>query len=249
MENNQLLQYLNQKFVESFSANRIPAWKCPHCNKGIIELKANGLSYQETPKSQALRSDDNWEPHWLEYIFSATFFCKNCGGEIYACGKGKHTSWHSANPDEDGFEEISFTPKYFEPAIKLIEIPAACPPHISQALEAAFAIAWSDFSSGGNKLRIALEKLVIEFNPAASKIKNLHKKLETLKTSYPDLYELFMSIKWIGNDGSHDDSLRECDLAFGFQAMQEALRKFYDADKKKISNLAKIVNTLRGRPK
>lgn len=57
-----------------------------------------------------------------------------------------------------------------------------------------------------------------------------------------------MAIKWLGNEASHDDSLQECDLAFGFRVMESVLNEIYDNDSTLIMELAEIINLVKGSP-
>lgn len=240
------MNYLNHKFIEYFSESNIPKWKCSYCKKGILSLKYESLSYTETPESKKLRSDESWDPDWLDYRFSAIFTCGTCTGDTYVCGRAAHVCCHSIDPDEESFEEMQFTPSYFEPAIRLIDIPKSCPENIVKTLDGAFAVAWTDVASGCNKLRVALEKLVFELNPVSTG--NLHQKITNLENSHAEIYSLLMAIKWLGNDASHDDSLKECDLAFGFRVMSSVLKEIYDDDRAEINELVQIVNLMKGSP-
>ncbi|MDO9209663.1 MAG: DUF4145 domain-containing protein, partial [Deltaproteobacteria bacterium] len=92
----------------------------------------------------------------------------------------------------------------------------------------SFALAWQDFSSAGNKVRVAIEDLIEELSPGLNG--KLHNKLEAFKKVNPEVADMLMAVKWIGNAGSHTSDLKECDLAVAYQVMEEVLRKLYGRD-------------------
>ena len=103
---------------------------------------------------------------------------------------------------------------------------------------------------GTNRVRFSFlykkQKLIFELDPSLNG--TLHQKLEALSESHREPAHLLMAIKWLGNDASHDGSLRECDLAFGFRAMESVLKDLYANERDELRDLASIVNAGRGSP-
>lgn len=238
--------YRNCRFKDFFSENGIPEWKCPHCKSGKLVLNNENLHYHETPKSIAEHDEECWEPDWMDYRYTAIFTCNNCNGQTYCCGKGYYTTWVSTDPEDPGYDEISFVPTFFEPTLNLFEIPKDCPESISSVLISSFSVAWADLSSAGNKLRITVEKLIDEIYPDYTG--NLHDKIKKIEKIDPDRAKLLMSIKWLGNHASHDDKLEECDLAFAYQVIEYVLKDIYKIEKVSLFELAESVNISRGAP-
>ncbi len=238
--------YINFKFKTFFSENGIPEWKCPHCKLGNLLLNNENLHYHETPTSIAEHDDDCWEPDWMDYRCTAIFTCNKCEGQTYCCGRGHYTTWFSGDPEDPGYDEISFTPTFFEPTIDLFEIPKKCPESVSSVLISSFSLAWADISSAGNKIRISIEKLIDEVYPDFKG--KLHHRIEKIESVNPDRAQLLMSIKWLGNDASHDNALEECELAFAYKVIERVLIDIYQPNKVNLVELAGIVNTSKGSP-
>jgi hypothetical protein len=246
MNEQQYLRYLSYRFIKPFYRSSTPDWKCPHCENGLLSLRKDSLSYEETPDSRSLHSHPDWEPDWIDYRFTASFECNKCTGITFVCGIGNEIFYPAVEAGDEDFEDIEFIPKYFEPAIPLFAIPKGCPDSIGKILKSAFSVAWADLASGCNRLRVAVEKLIFELDPSLNG--TLHQKLEALSESHREPAHLLMAIKWLGNDASHDGSLRECDLAFGFRAMESVLKDLYANERDELRDLASIVNAGRGSP-
>lgn len=67
-------------------------------------------------------------------------------------------------------------------------------------------------SSAGNKIRISIERLIDQVYPDVKG--KLHHRIEKIERVNPDRAKLLMSIKSLGNDASHDNTLEGCDLVF-----------------------------------
>ena len=238
--------YVNHRFMHTFSVDTVPEWVCPHCDKGSLELDSKRFHSDETPVSKNEHTDPDWEPDWMDYRFTCVFLCNFCEGETYACGTGHFVSWHPQDPEDEVLEEVRYTPKYFEPPIRLLKIPSECHVSVRKALMGSFAVAWADLSAGCNKLRVAVEKLVNDIEPELTG--TLHQKIEKLEKSRPDASQLLMAIKWLGNEASHDDDLKEYDLAFGYKVMESVLEDIYQNNKKMLYELVAIVNSTKGSP-
>lgn len=241
------MNYINLSFIETFTEKKFPKWKCPHCQSGFISLKENSLQYSETKESVDSKTHDAWEPDWIDYRFIATFVCPACKHETYCCGKAKHYFYQPTDYGEGELsDEIVFTPTHFEPVIHLIPIPEKCPEYIKKALIGSFTVAWANISAGCNRLRVSIERLTEEINPKLSG--TLHEKLKKLSETNSKLSSLLMAIKWLGNDASHDENLRECDLAFGYKVMKNVLYEIFENEESELHELAAMVNKARGAP-
>jgi hypothetical protein len=135
---------------------------------------------------------------------------------------------------------MELTPTYFEPSIPLFTIPSKCPENIKNEAQHAFKLAFSDFSASGNRVRTCLELYILQLNEKATG--TLHHKIESIKGVDATAYEILMAIKWLGNQGSHESSLQEYDLAFAFEALEFCLNKTYNSNEFKLKTLASLIN-------
>lgn len=242
----QYMRYLSKRFLKPFTENYVPEWSCPHCQMGYLQLMKDKLHYSEVPKSIARRKDIDWEPEWADYRFSAQFRCSRCDAITYACGAGKLNYYPKDEVNDEDWEEIEFFPKYFEPSISMFVLPRECPDFIRQVVESAFSVARADVPAAGNRLRVAVEKLVFDLEPKLTG--QLDNKIKKLQLTHPEPAKLLMAVKWLGNEASHDDSLRECDLAFAFDVMKAVLEEIYSNERKELDELGDLINSKKGPP-
>jgi len=236
------LDYVNHRYMEPIYPGSSTNWKCPYCRKGYLIVPKNDFRYEETEQSKGEREHCDWEPEWLRFNFSAFLSCTFCNDKTVVIGTGTVSCYEDPEIGERGCEEV-FNPLYFIPVLPLFDVPDSCPEKVKEHLNQSFALAWSDFSGAGNKLRIAVERLVDHLSPHAKG--NLHIKIESLKNSYSEVADLLLAIKWLGNDGSHDATLKEHDVAFSYKIFQMALEIIY-GNSKKLSGLASLVNSAKG---
>ncbi|WP_417567429.1 DUF4145 domain-containing protein [Marinobacter sp.] len=177
-----------------------------------------------------------------EYRFSARFDCNCCYQQTFTVGTGRVVAlYDSSNECGDVIYIDEFMPKFFFPTLKLFSIPKSCPVSIRNVVESCFSVAWADIPAGGNRLRVAIEKLVDDLQAPKSERETLHSKIRRLSNTYPQESRLLDAIKWLGNEASHDDNLEEHDLAFGFRALDLVLRELYSNEKDEIAQLAEEI--------
>lgn len=146
-----------------------------------------------------------------------------------------------------------FEPNLFLPALPLVESRAACPPPVQERADAAAKLIWLDASSAANRLRSAIEALLDDQGIPKRGVSSagkpfdvkLHARIENLtkaKPVYADATDLLLAVKWIGNVGSHDDSLKTTDVLDGAEILDYTLELIYDdgrdALKKKAAEIA-----------
>jgi hypothetical protein len=51
-----------------------------------------------------------------------------------------------------------------------------------------------------------------------------------------------LALKWIGNDGSHDENLNKNDLKDAYQILEKILIKVFNESEKKIQQKVKKIN-------
>jgi len=242
--------YINYKFVSKFGVNSKTNYACPHCKSGSLVCNEEKVNIEETPNSKIERADECWEQEWARYSFNANLICDKCKESTFCVGIGNLEFYPYNGPEENApsrIEEcyaIELSPVYFEPSIEIFEIPKQCPEKITIELNNAFKLAFSDFSAAGNRIRSCLELYILELNPGAAG--SLHSKVESIKQSEPSVYELLMAVKWLGNEGTHEASLKEYDLAFAFTALQHCLKITYTSNQSELKKLASLINSNRG---
>lgn len=241
-----ILTYINYRHVFSIRENSDTEYKCPSC-AGDLRCEKGEIRSKETLESKSLRCDDSWEQDWVEYNFSASLTCKSCPETIYCTGVGTLTCLSIYGSKEDltklepeDWVSRDFIPKYFVPSLKLIQIPDACPEAVKKDINDSFALAFCDFSASGNKIRSALEKLTLELLPGSKA--SFHQRLGKLNEIDQEASDILMSIKWLGNEASHESSLQQYDLAYALDALSYALIRIYDNGGRSIRGFSKMIN-------
>lgn len=245
MNTEEYMKYINHRFTAQIFENRFPRdYRCSNCGDGILSFISNEFHKHETSKSKKLRRDDDWEPEWIEYIFTGTLCCQSCFERYVVSGTGKvEEEW---NHEEGRVHYDVFFPKFFMPVIDLFSIPKQTPEDVTRIIRASFSLAWSDYSAAGNKLRVALELIVSRLVPDSNQ--TLGMKINEISDDKSDIREMLKAIKWLGNQGSHEAKLEEYDLAFSFKVIENVLNKLYPEPDETESLMAQVqmVNLVKG---
>jgi len=222
--------------------HQAPAWKCPRCGRGIPTINEDDFRSEVTEQSKRERNHPDWEPEWLRYTFSAFLNCTHCKEKTVTIGEGKVDTFNGQDTGEWGCEEV-FMPKYFIPPLQLFEIPSDCPKSVKEHINESFSLAWADFSAAGNKLRVAVEKLIDAIHPGSSG--TLHNRIGKLPSQHEGIKDWLLAVKWLGNEGSHQAQLQEYDVAFAYDVFLLVLNKLYGKGKD-LGELVKLVNVAKG---
>ena len=85
----------------------------------------------------------------------------------------------------------------------MFELPLALSDRVKIRILQSFNHFWYDLDACANKIRQAIE-LIVDGKGGTGK--NLEQKIVSIKNQLGDkLTDLFLALKWIGNDGSHVD--------------------------------------------
>lgn len=246
-------KYYCSRFRNKFTFNeRFTPWNCPHCNVGKLMAKEENFLCKDT-----IPKHPDSEPR-LQY--SGFFDCNYCDCKTFSTGTGFNNHYCSGDPAIGDFSEMyinEYTPQFFSPSIMLFNPPAGTPKSVRDSLRRAFSICWSDIPASCNVLRVTVEILLKERWPEVPIVINgkyLNKKLNELKRieekkpKFLEIIDYFLAIKWLGNNGSHDNELEERDLAVAFKIMEKALILLYSQDDNSVSEWVRMINAAEGRP-
>jgi hypothetical protein len=230
-------------------------WPCPNCGSKSLEIVPEKFNSEETATSKRIRSEsEDWEPDWIRLIFSGQLSCKNCSETVYFTGKGspEHSGYY--NYEEDYFDETwenTYTPTFFQPAIHIFSIPERCSNELKTEILNSFKLFWCDLASCANRIRVALEILMNEQGVKKYEIKNakripltLHKRIELY--NHPEIKDLLLAIKWIGNSGSHNHNLETIDIVEAYRLLEFSLNKLYNDETKELKKITKEINKRKG---
>lgn len=242
----------------SFTKKSIPDWTCPYCKKAI--LKFDTFKSEESALSKSWHSHEDWEPEYIQYSFTGSLNCPSCNEFVAFLGNGREEFNHYYDEYHKEYIEenySSFTPKFFYPTLQLFKIPDNCPDEIKNVINDSFALFWNDLASCANKIRVSLELLMDEFKIKKTIINrqrkrqrlSLHKRIEEFKNSKPEIAELLLAIKWVGNSGSHIGKLEKIDILETYEMLELSLNKLYDNKEDELKKIAKEINKRKGKRK
>ena len=228
-----------------------PSVRCPTCLKGHLAPVPKGLKRVKSGDLQRyFDSDGEWEPDFDEGVFTMHLRCslKTCIERVVTCGTYQV---RFAGSRDDRYELV-LHPSAFVPPLALISVPAKVPDDVRKSLQQASAVIWADPSAAANRLRVAVEGLLTHqrvrkttpTKKGGTEPLKTHARILKLKAEQPakaDAAEVLMSVKWIGNDGSHGD-LSGPDVLDGLELLEHAMELLYDPRPNQLKARARKIN-------
>jgi hypothetical protein len=174
------------------------------------------------------------------FQFTGFFECSSCKQSVTAAGMYIEKS---SNNDKHHWAGIKV--EYFSPTIPIIPVSDNVPEDIKFELHDAFKHFHFDSPSSASKLRRAIERFCEDLNAEGG---NLHLKIKFLKDNHPEEVEYLMSLKLLGNEGTHANDVTQVDLLHAFEIFQFVLELYdrkarYQETQKNYLELTKKFNT------
>jgi hypothetical protein len=239
-------------FTSHFHEDNIPVWPCPKC--GVQSLSCDEGQFNKQFKEPIDTSHPEFDPHWIEYIFTMHLKCSNssCGCRVVCVGTGDVSQeyLHDGSGDWDWFD--SFQVNHFEPSLKIFIPPKETPELVEKALKASFSTFFSSPSLSLSALRSALEVLLGEMEIASvdvnDKFLTLAKRINLLPEESREIIEPANAIRWLGNDGTHAGGfrVRKSDVLDGYRIFEHILIALYPEKRASINALVSRINEAKG---
>lgn len=196
------------------------------------------VSCAQDPKSlrEMHEMHEQWGPSWIgeeDGIFSALLICGSSQCRQPVAVGGVQTYRINEGDAEHGQFVEFFQAKTFYPPLVLLDPPARVPAPVVEAIDKASGVLWLSAGAAGNLLRQAVEALltakrVRKTSPKNGRRLDLHQRLDEYKKRDPEMADVLMAVKWIGNVGSHKDALSIDDVLLGAEILGLALHNLYD---------------------
>lgn len=241
-------------WTQELSAHHCPPWPCNVCGKGTLALVKGSLVSKETVQSARSHRHEDFDPDWIEYVFTAWAQCTHpsCKQEFAIAGTGGVAPQY-VSEDDWGYEDY-FAPKICYPMPDIFKFPVKCPDDVKEELRAAFSIFWSNKAACAGRLRVSLECLMNHIGiPKRKRGSNgkfsdlsLHARIDAFAKSEPAIGSQLMALKWIGNTGSHDSNVSTNDLLDSFEIMEHALAEIIGGHSARVAALAKKLTKKHG---
>ena len=250
-------------FLKPFTKNNFPRFICPTCREGIVKIDVKLFMSCITESSRTF-NDMSGEVDGMIDHFSFIAKCDNekCKEIITMSGISVAEEGYVKQDIEDIMAGLAddysepicinhFDIKYVYPAIRIIDIGEKVPSNIERTLNESFSLFWDHQSSAGNKIRHAIELLMdnkkitnIKINKKGKAINlTLHDRLVEFVKTDKKMADLLMSVKWLGNAGSHKSAINKEDLLVAYEVLDYVLDELFEKNDKlqKINQLSQAL--------
>ncbi|NML40856.1 DUF4145 domain-containing protein [Chitinophaga sp. G-6-1-13] len=222
---------------------------CPTCRSGRLTYDSRRAILSETKESlerNEYHNNGTVAPD-SDFLVSAHLSCDECKDVVTVIYERLDDVRHT---DENGFEISIWTPIIYHPAPYLIDVPTALPDNVKKHLIKSFGLFWYDQASCGNKIRVALEKILDSFGlqsqDATGKFITLGSRLQTFAGIKPETKSFLEAIRWLGNSASHDDKLTKEDLLDAYELIELSLELLYKEKENSLLTLSQQIIANKG---
>jgi hypothetical protein len=235
--------------------------KCPFCGNSGLEFKVEN-SVEVASKNfefyqrQLDLEDEGQRAGPEDYDGKACGFliCNNyrCKERVIFHAK-TFAETHIEYDDENlGFiayhTELQFD--YYNPSPFLFDLPKKFPASFKDQIQKVFNAYWTDGNSFLNNMRILLEMIMdhkrvkkhgLDKNGKKIQI-SLHNRIKDHWKTDQRIKEMAIALKWLGNDGSHGETLKSETMNISLDLLEYIINKLYkdDAEEKLLSKARKI---------
>lgn len=250
---------MNRKlWTGSFDPKKPPAFPCPTCGNGRLGLVEGTTHVVEPAYSKEAHAHDAWEPDWIIERFSMHLQCgdNSCGEVVIVAGDTTVLEFHEEGPD--GYEVSYATavkPKTIFPAPPIIDVPDNAPAGVTEPLDAAFGLYWTDRAAAAARIRTSLERLLDDkLVPTESINKDgqthsldLNGRIQVFEKTNPDEAETFHALRMVGNVGAHGQDLKSQTLLDVLEIYEDALEKLYSDKQAKLKAIKEKILASKGK--
>lgn len=229
--------------------------KCPYCNVGSLLLnKENLMSKQYQSNINEIHElmeevSCGYCPIPQKFIAVGVFRCTNEACQEHVSFRGERLVEEYMREDEiKEFETLTINTLY--PMVHLIPVHKEYPIEVRELLIESFNLYLEYPSSCANKLRILVEKILDNLKiPSKSKKGNrltTHQRVIFLKKTEHKEADYLMSLKWVGNQASHDTVIKQDDLPKIYEILNKVLDLLYLKSDEKLDNSVNMINANKG---
>ena len=241
------------KLSSGFTLENFPYLPCTLCGIDYLIPTTQSFVRINSIKSAEIINDPEADSTWDFGHFNGVIACRNSECLARHVISGSYRIEENCPPNEGEDEYlILYAAKYLRPAFNLLSrvIPINTPEEVKQAILEAEKVLLTDPNAAGNRLRLAIEEVLTHYGINRFKIEKrkrvrltTHQRLVDFKHYEGSVADIFMAVKWIGNQGSHEDSLTVADIAQATEILNFGLEILYgDGDReieKKINKILK----------
>ncbi len=234
------------------SKGKWPKVPCPTCEHSSVAL-TTFKGFADAASESARKKHPDWDPDWLRGVFTGQMTCSDpdCGETVAISGDWRVV--FAGHQHSDPYDEL-LRLRFAHPPLRLAALPDGTPDSVAEGIHSASSVVWVSPSSGANRLRFSVEALLTArgVNKTAPKRSGgrrrltTHERIVLYRTKNPEVADALEAVKWIGNDGSHDESLTVADVMDGVEVLELALRLLYDTRDEALRRRIAAINKNKG---
>lgn len=240
----------------SFRKSRIPAFSCPECGEGKLELKSGSYQSQEGKHFKDWKKDTDNEDIYEGERFICFLVC-----DIDPCAEIIAVSGAIGTVEEEvqGHQRLvpALEPKSMYPAPHIFRLSERLKPEVEKALIESFELYWTDKSACANRIRAAVEALLDGYKIPRTTINKKHKRVDLNLSSRIDKFaakitghtDALNALRTIGNVGSHKGGSTEEEVLTAYRLLEGVLAELIDKKSVEELKLAKKIVKDKGRLK
>lgn len=241
-----------RRMSESFLEDEWPDLRCPVCRSALLRPGSKSLTTVLSSASEAERDHPDWEPDWIRGSFHGSVHCSDASCATPVMVTGDYEVGYADGPEQYG---AFFRLRTAYPGPSLAPFSAFTPAEVLVRVVEAEAVALTDASAAAARLRTAVEALMTErkirktfLDKNGKRVRlSLHARIVEFAKQEPDISGLLLAVKWIGNEGSHDQAPLEWEeVVTGAELLAHAIKKLYDPSDKEMLRRARQVNLRKG---
>jgi hypothetical protein len=221
---------------------------CSTCHQGRLHPRDNKYWKEKTASTKAWEKEEHYDGSGYEARVCYLLICSNrrCAEPYIVVGsefEDYDYVYDARSGTEEQVEIIVFRPLFFNPPLLFFTLHPIIPKRISEELLKSFNLFFADISAAANKVRVALEILMDELGIDSVNHKGnalyLDARLKIYEKQNAIIGEQLLSIKLVGNSGSHPHDLDRSDVVTAYEIVEHVLDELYVLEHRRMESLAK----------
>ncbi len=260
-------QGFNEQYGELdqwFPEKQCPPILCGVCRDGYLSIEK--LVKSENTDSLMAHDHDAWEPEWISGLIQAILRCGNPKCKAISVVTGRYRVVFDVDIVMDDHGQQQQVATYTDelkietifPSTPIITAPPSAPAILDSLMAEAASIALLSPSAAANRVRTAIDEVLNSYGILRFRVSKrtrrkirvqTHERIEIFKAKNEEVAELLLAVKWIGNTGSHTDSISLQEALDGAELFSHAIELLYDTKSHELKKKAKKINARKGASK
>lgn len=219
-----------------FSKEKPLILTCSTCHQGRLHSPDSKYWKEKTASTKAWEKEEHYDGTGYEARICYSLICSNkrCAEPYFIVGiefEDFDYIYNSTSGEEEQVEVMVFKPLFFTPPLHFFFLHHLVPKKISDELIKSFNLFFADVAAAANKVRVALELLMDELGVDSINQKGnelyLHSRLKLYEKQNAIIGEQLLSIKLVGNSGSHSPDIERVDVVTAYEIIEHILDELY----------------------